>query len=190
MLHASHTLTTTHKPSEESFSRDEIMITAARRTLPHPYTWDHNTDIALDAALRYGNRQFGFIHKYPYTTTCAPFDNMWVQQPMLSKRCAKGVRGMAYRSWCRCNLTEMNYLKEEEDLDNWLGNGLDADPNDPQAYLAPSSFLVTCVGEETSGSVLCVQCSLVDFSTLRVSRGAREEGKKYHIHLVLSTGCG
>ena len=114
----------------------------------HSYTWDHSIDDALDAALMYREKQFGLFHKYPYSSKCHPLDNTLVKQAMLNNWCSSGVRGMPLRLSCECNQTHVNYLKQETDVDNWLATGVDVDPKNPQSFLVPTSFLVTCVGQQ------------------------------------------
>ena len=121
-----------------------------QRIVPQSYTWDHNIDVALEAALRYKSKQYGLFHKYPYSTQCTPIDNTMGKHPMLSRWCSNGARGMPRGSWCECNLTHVNYLKEGEDVENWLGRGLDADPTNPRLFRVPSAFLQSCVGQQTA----------------------------------------
>lgn len=133
-------------------SEREARAARGQRIVLHSYTWDHTIDVALDAIHKYRAKQFGIVHKYPYSTKCSPVDNALAQNSLQTKWCLNGVRGVPLRASCVCNQTRVNYLKEDADLDNWLGTGLDVDPQNPRAFRVPTTFLASCDGQETAES--------------------------------------
>ncbi|CAF2816220.1 unnamed protein product [Rotaria sp. Silwood2] len=108
------------------------------------YTWDHNIDLSLQALINYRRGEFGIYHNYPYTMKCVPIDNTFKDRETATKWCSEGLIGMPLRSLCECNLTHMNYINDEPDLDNWSGLGVDVNSTNPRIYLIPTSLITFC----------------------------------------------
>ncbi|CAF3128418.1 unnamed protein product [Rotaria sp. Silwood2] len=122
----------------------EERASLGQKIVLNSYTWDHSIDLSLQALIKYRQGEFGIYHNYPYTIKCAPFDNTYKDQPTATKWCSKGLRGIPLRSLCECNLTHMNYMNDEPDLDNWSGMGVDVNSTNPSIYLVPTSFITFC----------------------------------------------
>jgi hypothetical protein len=122
----------------------EEKASLGQRNVLNSYTWDHSIDLSLQALLKYRRGEFGIYHNYPYSMKCVPLDNTNKEQPTATKWCSSGLKGMPLRTLCECNLTHINYLNEEPDLDNWKGLGVNVDSNNSRIYLVPNGFINYC----------------------------------------------